>query len=140
VQGRGIVVSASLANVVFAATAIPAVAGVEAFDDAAVATALVLFGISLVVWPWALGRAFVRSAEGDDIAVASLFLTMGEAPTDVRWHLFGALALGLVLVAATAAHNPFGVLVPMLHLGYIGLWAARYGVFPPRRSPAGRST
>jgi hypothetical protein len=139
VIGRGIVISAWLANIAFVVTAAPAAAGVDAFDDAAVAAALVLFGVSLVVWPWALGRAFVRSAEGDDIAVASLFLTMGEASKDVRWHLFGALTVCLVIVAATAANNPFGVLVPMLHLGYVGLWAARYGVFPPRRSQAGRT-
>jgi hypothetical protein len=136
VQGRGIIVAAWAANVAFLATAAPAVAGVDAFDDAAVVMALVLFGISLVVWPWAFVRAFARSADGDDIAVASLFLTMGDAPRWVRWRLFGALVVCLVIVAATAANNPFGVLVPMLPLGLIGLWAARYGTFPPRPTTA----
>jgi len=129
-------VSSWIANLAFLATAAPAAAGVDAFDDAAVGMALVLFGISLFVWPWAFGRSFVRSAGGDDIAVASLFVTVGDAPRAVRWQLFGALAVCLVIVAATAANNPFGVLVPMLPLGLIGLWAARYGTFPPRRTTA----
>jgi hypothetical protein len=132
VPGRAIVWFAWAANAVFLVVAVPSAAGVDAFEDPAVGVALTLFGLSLVVWPWALGRAFLRSAEGDDIAVASLFLTVGDAPKQVRWHLFGALAVCLVIVAATAADDPFGVLVPMLPLGLIGLWAARYGTFPPR--------
>jgi hypothetical protein len=136
--GRGIVVSSWVANALFFVIAVPAAVGVNALDDPAVGVALTLFAVSLVVWPWALGRAFVRSAEGDDIAVASLFLTLGDGPRQVRWHLFGALGVCVVIAAATAADDPFGVLVPMLPLGFIGLWAARYGTFPPRRTGAGR--
>jgi len=39
------------------------------------------------------------------------------------------------VTAATALAEPFGVLVPMLPLGLLGLWGARHGVFPPRRMP-----
>ena len=39
------------------------------------------------------------------------------------------------VAAATAAAEPFGILVPMLPLGLLGLWGARHGVFPPRRTP-----
>ncbi len=138
VPGREIVVASWAANVLFLCVAAPAALGVGAFEGPAVGMALALFGVSLVVWPWALARAFVRSADGDDIDVASLFLTLGAAQRPVRWHLFGALGVCLVIVAATAANNPFGVLVPMLPLGLIGLWAARYGSFPPRRAQVGR--
>jgi len=43
----------------------------------------------------------------------------------------------IAVTAATAAAEPFGILVPMLPLGLIGLWGARHGVFPPRRMPGG---
>jgi hypothetical protein len=139
VPGRAIVIAAWATNILFLITAVPAAAGVDAFDGPAVGMAVGLFLVSLIVWPWALGRAFVRSAEGDDIVVASMFLTMGDAPRSVRWHLFGALTVCLAIAAATAADNPFGVLVPMLPLGLIGLWGARHGTFPPRPASASRA-
>jgi hypothetical protein len=74
-----------------------------------------------------------RSAQGDEIVVASLFLMQGDAPRPVRVQLFSALAASAVLAAATGAADAFGILVPMLPLGLIGLWGARYGTFPPRR-------
>jgi len=120
-----IVVSTWVTNIVFAATAIPAALGVTSFDTPAVAAALVLFAVGLVVWTWAFGLAVLRSARGDDIAVASLYLTAGDAPRPVRVHLFTALGVCLLITVATAASDPFGVLVPMLSLGFVGLWAAR---------------
>ena len=136
-QGRVIVMTGWLSDAAFATTAIPVALGVDAFEIPAVATALVAFALSLVVWTWAFGSSVVRSTRGDEIAVASLFVSVGEAPGKVRAHLFGAFGVCLVLAAGTAAANPFGVLVPMLPLGLIGLWAARHGVFPPRRDQAG---
>ena len=122
----------------FAGTAIPAALGVESFEGPAILTALVLFFLSLVVWTWAFVVAIARSTQGDDIVVANLFGTIGDAPRAVRWHLFGSLGACLVITIATAASDPFGVLVPMLPLGFIGLWAARHGTFPPRRGPSPR--
>jgi hypothetical protein len=124
---------------VFALTSVPAAAGLSAFDTPAVVVALVLFGVGLVVWTWAFGLAVLRSARGDDIAVASLYLTAGDAPRAVRRQLFAALVLCLLIAAGTAVSNPFGVLVPMLSLGFVGLWAARHGRFPPRSAPAARA-
>jgi len=123
---------------VFAGTAIPAALGVESFEGPAILTALVLFFLSLGVWTWAFVVAIARSTQGDDIVVANLFGTIGDAPRAVRWHLFGSLGACLVITIATAASDPFGVLVPMLPLGFIGLWAARHGTFPPRRGPSPR--
>lgn len=133
-RGRAIEVVAWAGNLVFAATAVPAALGVDAFDDAAVAVCLALFFLSLVVWAWALGAAVVRTAGGDDVAVTTLFLVEGRAPGRIRWSLYGALAVCLAVTVATAAANPFGVLVPMLPLGLIGLWGARHQVYPPRRN------
>jgi len=134
-----IVLSAWTTNVVFAATAIPAAVGVSSFDTPAVVAALVLFGVGLVVWTWAFGLAVLRSARGDDIVVASLYLTAGDAPRPIRLQLFGALGVCLLITVATATSDPFGVLVPMLTLGFVGLWAARHGTFPPRPTPAARA-
>src|SRR5206468_2850782 len=109
-------------NAVFACTAIPTALRITAFDEVAVGTALALFAASLVVWIWAFSVAAVRSAQGDDIVVANMFFTVGAAPRYVRRQLFGALAACLVLTCATAWADPFGVLVPMLPLGFVGLW------------------
>lgn len=138
-EGRGIIAAAWVGDLVFAATAIPASVGLDAFDDPAVAVALALFFASLGVWIWTLVAAAVRTARGDEVVVASLFLLEGRPPGRVRMLLAGALVVCLVVTVATAAANPFGVLVPMFPLGLIGLWGARHGSFPPRRARATRS-
>jgi hypothetical protein len=132
-RGERIIVVSWAANALFAATALPAALGVGAFDVAAIAVALGLFAISLGVWTWAFAVALARTTRGDDVVVASMFLIQGPAPKRVRAQLFGSLAACLVVTAITAAAEPFGVLVPMLPLGLIGLWGARHGSFPPRR-------
>ncbi len=129
--GRGIIVASWVGDLVFAVTAIPATLGVEALDAPAIAAALVLFFVSLGVWTWTFVVALSRSARGDDIVVANLFGTIGGASGAVRRHLFGALGVCLVITVVTAAADPFGVLVPMLPLGFVGLWAA-----PVRHLPA----
>jgi hypothetical protein len=134
-RGERIIVVSWVANVLFAATALPAALGVNGFDVAAIAVALGLFAISLGVWTWAFAVALARTTRGDDVVVASMFLIQGPAPKRVRVQLFGSLAVCLVVTAVTAVAEPFGVLVPMLPLGLIGLWGARHGSFPPRRMP-----
>ncbi len=130
--GRAILITSWVGDALFAASAVPAAAGVDSLDDVAIGIALVLFAASLVIWTWAFGLAVVRSARGDDVVVGSMFFTVGDGPSRVRWHLFGALGVCVAVAAGTAAAEPFGVLVPMLSLGLIGLWAARHGTFPPR--------
>jgi len=120
----------------FAVTAVPAALGVDGLDDTAVAVALGFFAVSIPVWVYAFGLAVVRTTRGDDVVVASLFFLQGSAPRRVQLELLGALGACVLVAAATGAANPFGVLVPMLPLGLIGLWGARHGTYPPR----GRST
>jgi hypothetical protein len=138
VTGRAIVLTSWVGDAVFALTAIPAAAGLEAFDVPAVAAALGLFFVSLPLWAWAFVVAASRSAEGDDIVVGSMFGSVGGAPRTVRLQLFGSLGLAVLVAIGTAAADPFGVLVPMLPLGLVGLWAARHGTFPPRGMPGAR--
>ncbi len=134
--GRPIVVCSWAGTAMFLATAVPAAAGVDGLEDLAVIVAVVLFFASMLVWGWAFAVAVARSAQGDDIVVANLFGTMGAAPRALRWRLFGSLGVCVLVAAGTAASNPFGVLVPMLPLGFVGLWAARHGTFPERRDTA----
>ncbi len=136
--GRGIIVASWAGNVIFLVTAVPPALGLSAFDGVAVGTALALFFVSLGVWAWAFAVAVARSAQGDEIVVANLFGTIGDAPRVIRLHLFGSLVACIVIAIGTAAANPFGVLVPMLPLGFVGLWAARHGTFPPRPAPGPR--
>ena len=136
--GRATIASSWVGDALFAVTAIPAAAGVEAFDTAAIATALGLFFVSLVIWVWLFGIAAARSARGDDIVVGSLFGSVGGAPREARIQLFGALGVCLLVTVGTAAADPFGVLVPMLPLGLVGFWAARHGTFPPRKAQGPR--
>ncbi len=132
--GRGIVVASWTGDALFAITAVPVALGVDAFDDPAVVVALALFFASLVVWCWALGLAAVRTTRGDDVQVWSLFLLEGPLPARVRWHLYGSFVVCLAITIASASADPFGVLVPMFPLGLVGLWGARHGVYPPRKT------
>jgi hypothetical protein len=118
---------------VFTVVAVLDALGVDAFSAAATAVSLALFFASLPLWMYALGLAFVRSARGEDVALPTLFLLAGPVAHNVRWHLFGAFGVSVVVAAATGAANPFGWLVPMFTLGLVGLWGARHGTYPPRR-------
>jgi hypothetical protein len=135
VIGRRILVASWFSLGLFAAFAIPDALGVDALDTPAAVVCLVLFLVSLPVWLYAFGLVLVRSTRGDDIAVASWVFLTGSAPADVRHRLMGATAASLVVAAATAFADPFGVLVPMLHLGLAALWGARHGLYPPRPAP-----
>jgi hypothetical protein len=134
--GRAIVWTSWGADALFAATAVPAAVGVDALDGMAVGVAVGLFAVSIPVWVYAFGLAVARTARGDDVVVASLFFLQGSAPRRIQLELLGALGACVVVAAATAAANPFGVLVPMLPVGLTGLWGARHGTYPPRRRTA----
>ena len=121
---------------VFTVTAVAGAIDPKRLVLPAVVVALGLFFAGLALFGWSYVRAVVRSRT-DEISVAGLYLLSGSAPTAVKWHLLGALALEVVVAFATAGarvNSPlaFGVLVPLYGLAMTGLWAARYGTFPPR--------
>ncbi len=130
--GRVIIRVSWGANLVFALTAIPVAVGLDGLEPVAIVVALALFAASLVVWVWAFAVAVARSAGGENIVVGNLFLLEGKAPKPVRLQLFGALGVCVAITAVTASADPFGVLVPMLPVGLIGLWGARHGAYGPR--------
>jgi hypothetical protein len=105
--------------------------------------AIVLFLIGVVQF----ARAFIYAVNvrrSELIGVGGLFLLAGSAPRRVQKHLLGSLGVEIAVANVTAALKPytalaFGALVPMYALGLAGLWAARYGTFPPRPPEPDRS-
>ena len=136
--GRRTIAWSWASTALFAIVTIPVAVGATALEDVAIAVSLTLFAVSLGVWAYAFGLAVVRSTRGDDITVPALFfLSSGAAPPVVRRHLMASLAVSVVVAVLTVKANPFSALVPMLALGLAGLWAARHGTFPPRRTVRG---
>jgi hypothetical protein len=135
-EGRRIVVASWMSDAIFAATAIPLALGASALKPVALGLALTLFVVGMAVWAWAFAVAVARSAHGDDIVVSSMFLVQGPVPKPVRAQLFWALGLAVAVGAGTGTADAFGILMPMLPLGLIGLWGARHGTFPPRPGQA----
>jgi hypothetical protein len=131
-QGRAIVRAGWVANALFALTAVPVAAGVDGLIGAAIGAALLLFLVAIGTFVYAFGIGMARSARGDDVAVANLFFLQGSAPAPVKRDFLLVFLGSLAVTIGTAAGEPFGVLVPMLPIGLAGVWAARYGTFPPR--------
>ena len=143
--GRGLVLLDAIGTAVFVVTAVvEAILLARWTELVGVTVALVLFAAGCVAFLLAYARAVQRSRH-DEIAVASLFLLAGPAvPGPVKVRLGGLLAVQVVVALATAiirSFSPlaFGVLVPVFGVGLNGLWAARYGAFPPRRARPKRS-
>lgn len=132
-EGRAIVVFGWIANALFAVTAVPAaITSADAFVAVAIGTALLFFFVAIGAFVYALAVAVARSARGDNVAVANLFFLQGSAPRPVQRSFLVLFVVCVLIAVGTAAWEPFGVLVPMLPIGLAGVWAARYGTFPPR--------
>lgn len=131
--GRAIITASWVSNAVFLAGSLPLMADLAGGEAIAAAVCLTLFTISLGIWVWAFAVAASRSRQGDDIAVGSLFLVEGQVARPARNALAWSFVASLVITAIAASANPFAVLVPMLSVGLVGLWGARFGEFPRRR-------
>lgn len=98
-----------------------------------VSVAALLLGSGLALYGFGVG--LVRSARGDDVSVANLFLLQGSAPRGVRRHFAAIVAVSLIVVAVSFANltiAPYSWLELMVPVGFPSLWAARHGVFPAR--------
>jgi hypothetical protein len=133
-KGRAIVVASWIGTALVALSAVPALLDAHFAGVVSLSVSLGLFFLSLFVWVYAFVVAASRSAGGEEVQVANLFLFDKGAPKRVRVHLFGSVGVCTVIALAVAAKDPFAVLTPMWPLGCCGLWGARHGTFPPRRS------
>jgi hypothetical protein len=131
-----------VATAVLAVTAVLALVGPDALEVlyAAVGIAFFVAGCATFVWGYAIA---VGRSRTEVLSVIGIFFLSGAAPRDVRVRLTGALVAQSAIVVIAAAIRPytavaFGVLAPMLGLGLMGLWGARYGTFPARDDERGR--
>lgn len=135
--GEGIRRASWIGTAAFVVTAIAAAVAPSAFEPVALVVAIVLFAGGCGVFLWSLIVAAGRSRT-DQLELAQIwFMTGPPTPREAKRSLLGALAVQVVVALATAGARPYtslaaGVLVPMWGLGLCGLWAGRYGTFPPR--------
>jgi hypothetical protein len=139
--GRFIMAASWACSALFAAATAIASLDPSSLQVVALTVDLLLFAIGLAVFALALVAGAQRSRT-HELGIGGWFFLMGSAPRPVQRHLLGSLAAQLVVGLAGAARDInsaliFGTLVPVLGLGWCGLWAARHGTFG-QRAPAGR--
>ncbi len=135
VPGAGLLKASWWGTAIFAAVA-AAAAVFPVLDTTAVVVAVALFVAGCGLFFAAFARGVGRSRT-EQVAVPSLFLLSGSAPSEVRRSLFAALGVQVVVAVAVAVARPYtilaaAVLAPMYGLGLCGLWSARHGRFPAR--------
>jgi hypothetical protein len=137
--GRAVIVSAWAGTAVFlVATAAAAFVPTARIPAVVVDLALLLGGSGLYFWGWAVAAGRSRD---DEITLWNLILLEDVAPPKVRAQLLGALAVQVVVAAATCwitAALAFGWLVPVWGLAHCEYWGASYGTFAPRGRAAAR--
>ncbi len=142
--GDRILQAATWSTVVLGLAAGAAVAWPDTMAVPYAVVGIVAFVAGCAAFLWSFAIALGRSRT-EELSVAGLYFLTGSAPKDVQRRLLGALVAQSVIVVAAAAVRPFtavafGVLAPMLGLGLVGLWGARYGTFPERDDPRGRQS
>jgi hypothetical protein len=140
--GQGIIRASWAGTVVFSVSAVATAVAPHTFVALGVGVSLLLFfaGIGLFMWAYAVA---VNRSRTDLIGMGGLFFLVGSAPRPVQRSLLGSLGVEIVVGLVTAAVHPFtplafGVLAPMYGLALCGLWAAKWGTFPPRPPDEGR--
>jgi hypothetical protein len=136
--GSGFVKLAVGGTAAIVVTSVAAAAAPETFGPAHAVLSVVLFvvGTGAMLGAYALGVARSRT---ELVGIPGLFLLADDvAPPAIRRVLRGATVVQVVAAVAAASIRPytevaFGILAPMFGLGLMGLWAGRYGTFPPRR-------
>ncbi|MGH9110757.1 MAG: hypothetical protein ACRDZN_00390 [Acidimicrobiales bacterium] len=127
VWSTGLFVVVSLLAAAFPGTLLPVSVPVD----------LVLFAVGCGAFVWAYVLAIGRSRYEVLTLGGVFFLGDGAAPPDVTRLLRGVLVVQVVVAVAVAAARPFtalafSVLAPVLGLGLMALWGARYGRFPAK--------
>jgi len=135
--GGGIVNATFVGTGALVATSVAAAVLPDTFGlvHAGLSVLLFVVGTGALLWAYALG---VSRSRTDLMSVPGLFFLAGEAaPASTRRALRVAVVVEVVAVVAAASIRPytevaFGILAPMYGLGLMGVWAGRYGAFPPR--------
>ena len=135
-DGQSLVTAVLAVTAGWTAVAVAAAVGPEVLWPVAAAVSVVVFAAGTVLFLWGFGVAVGRSRE-DVMGIGGLYFLAGSAPRPVQVRLLGCLAVQVVVSTGVALSHPFTALafctlVPMFGLGACGLWAAKYGTFPPR--------
>ena len=138
-NGDGIVKASWIGTTALGVTTALATA-VKAVQPIALATSLALFLAGTVAFFIAFVKAVDRSRT-EEIGVMNLFFLDHSAPKPVKRNLLASLTVQAAVATTAAAIRPntavaFAVLAPIYGLSLAGLWAARHGTFPPRRTTA----
>lgn len=134
--GAGVVNASFAGTGALLAVAVVGTLDPDAFGGLTAVVSGVLFAIGIVAFLWGYANGVVRSRE-EKITLGGLFFLSHTAPRVVRLRLRGALVVQVLVATVAAAVRPytavaFAVLAPMLGLGLLALWGARYGTFFPR--------
>lgn len=134
--GRGIIAVSWFVTILFVVVTVPAIVDPDRFVAAFFAVSLAIFFLACGLFAVDIVLAAARSRH-DAMGIGGLFFLAGSAPRAAQAHLMGALAVQVVVALVAAASHPFtplafGTLVPMVGLGFSGLWAVRHGLFPER--------
>lgn len=144
--GEWVMAASWTTTVIFAVTSIVAAVAPNSIDAVYLLMSLGLFALGCVVFLAVLVLAAARSRTAE-MGIGGLFFLAGSAPRSVQWNLLGSLAVQVVVSVVAAAVGftrigdrelnvlAFGILVPMLGLGWCGLWSVRWGLFPDRVAP-----
>lgn len=141
-EARDGIVQVSLwATVVFTITQAVAAALPDTFAVVSVPVSLALFLVGAVAFVWGFAVAIGRSRYEVVTLGGLFFLGDDTAPADVRRALRVLLAVQVVVAVVAASIRPFtelafGILAPMLGMGMLTLWGARYGAFAAKDEPA----
>lgn len=141
--GGGVRRASWAGTAVFTATAVAAAVAPSTFEPIALVVAAGLFAAGCAVFLWAFFAMAGRSRT-HQLELAEVWFLIGPpTPARVRRSLLASLGVEVAVGFATAGARPYtslaaGVLVPVYGLALCGLWAARYGTFPPRAAGGGR--
>lgn len=132
-EGAGLI---QLSFVATGALLVAGLVGIVSPDDGGVVTAWVsggLFAVGVVLFLWGYAVGVSRSRD-EQITLGGLFFLSGTAPKVVRFRLRLAFAVQVAVAVVAASVRPytavaFAVLAPMLGLGAMATWGARYGAF-----------
>lgn len=124
-----------VATAVFAVATLAAVIDPDDYIVAFFTVAVVLFTVGMVAFVLTILGMALRSRD-DQLSIAGVFFLTGSAPASVQGRMIGSFVVQIIVAVVGAAARPFtplavGTLVPILGLAVMGLWAVRYGYFPP---------
>ena len=137
--GAGILRASTVTTAAFVVAAVAATAFPDQVGVPVAVFDVALFVVGTVVFVLALLKGLDRSRTEQVEIGALFFLTGSTAPRAVKVRLLGCVALQVLVALVSSSIRvytevAFGILVPMLGLGFAGRWGALHGAFAKKPS------